>query len=195
MSTDDDTSRGGSSRVLVRFPDDEVLEGEMGDLNLDEPDFELVVADPGTNDSRAMIPLPSVKCVTTGRRRLDQPTATTGMQKIAVRFRDGEVITGHIAGDIRRGRYGVSVELLTREGDAVEQLGIPYDSLKAVLYLSSWDSSDVYADFTGVAPGRRIDTPLVALLAQIRRLAHQRDRGEISDSDYRRLRQDVLDQI
>ena len=40
------------SHVLVRFPDDEMLEGEAPDLDLDRDNFELLVA----GDGRAVIP-------------------------------------------------------------------------------------------------------------------------------------------
>jgi translation initiation factor IF-1 len=188
-----DRARG---RVLVRFPDDEILEGEMSALDLDQPDFELVVADPGTNNRRALIPLPSVKCVTLEKRHLAQRTATEDLAKVALRFRDGEVIKGHIAGGMRRGKYGVSVELINPDGDEVELLGIPYDSLKAVFYVKSWDSRPAeYANESGSWSGKRNDTPLVDLLSELRRVADMRDRGEVTQGEYRRRRQTILDRM
>jgi hypothetical protein len=187
---------GGGSRALVRFPDDEILEGELAALDLDKPDFELVVADPGTNKRHAVIPLPSVKCVTFARRRLEQSTATGGMPKVALRFRDGEVIKGHIAGGMRRGRYGVGVELVNPEGDAVELLGIPYDSLKAVFYVKSWDSRPAeYVEATGTWVGKRSETPLVELLGKLRRISEMRSQGELTDGEYQRRRKSILDRM
>src|SRR5437899_5914658 len=127
-----------TSRVLVRFSDDEVLVGDAVALDLDRPDFELVLADPDANSRRALIPLPSVKFVTFDRRAVAARSDVREMQKVALHFTDGEVITGLLGDDPRRGRYGVQLELLSPEGDEAELLGIPYDSLKAMFFLRSW---------------------------------------------------------
>lgn len=189
-------TEGPTGHVLVRFADDEILEGAVDRLDLDRPDFELVVADPGTNNRRALIPLPSVKCITLGRRPLDPPARLDNMQKVALRFLDGEVIKGLVSESPRRGKYGVTVELMSPAGDEIEVLGIPYHSLKAVFYLKSWDSRPPeYVDVTGQWSGTRMDTPLVDLLGEIGRLADLRDRGELSDADFQRRRRVILDKI
>src|SRR5437879_7434635 len=136
-------------RVLVRFADDEIIEGRAVAVDLDQPDFELDLADPGANSKRAIIPLPSVKSVTLERRVLEDLAPVDGMQKVALRFRDGEVVRGLLVDGPRRRRYGVTVELLSPGGDEVELLGIPYENLKAVFFLKSWDSRPLeYADVT-----------------------------------------------
>ncbi|HXA28226.1 MAG TPA: hypothetical protein VN193_05705 [Candidatus Angelobacter sp.] len=177
------------SRVVVRFSDDEVLEGDAVELDLDQPDFELVLVDPDANSRRALIPLPSVKFVTFARRTVPARDDVRTMQKVALHFVDGEVITGLLGGDPRRGRYGVQLELLSREGDEVELLGIPYDALKAVFFLRTWDGSiDVDAVPTP-------DTPLVDLLRELRHLSDSRDRGDIDDGEFHDRRRDVLDRM
>ena len=187
---------GPTGHVLVRFADDEILDGAVDRLDLDRPDFELTVSDPGTNNRRALIPLPSVKCLTLGRRPLDPPMTIDNMQKVALRFLDGEVIKGLIADNPQRNKYGVTVELVSPAGDEIELLGIPYHSLKAVFYLKSWDSRPPeYVDVTGQWSGTRMDTPLVDLLGEIGRLADLRDRGELTDEDFQRRRRVILDKI
>lgn len=182
--------------VLVRFADDEIIEGRTTRVDLDQPDFELAVADPGANSERALIPLPSVKSVTLGRRVLDDVAPVDGMQKVALRFRDGEVLRGLLVDGPRRQRYGVTVELLSPGGDEVELLGIPYDNLKAVFFLKSWDSRPPeYADVTQEWSGRREDTPLLDLLGEIHRWADLRDRGEISSDEFGRRRKAILERI
>ena len=182
-----------ASRVVVRFSDDEVLEGDAVELDLDQPDFELVLADPGANGRRALIPLPSVKFVTFDRRSIPARGDVHDMQKVALHFVDGEVITGLLGDDPRRGRYGVQLELLSRDGDQVELLGIPYDSLKALFFLRAWDGPiDVDALGADVAVPA---TPLVDLLRELRRLAESRDRGDIDDGEFQDRRRDVLDRI
>src|SRR5205807_10051479 len=100
------TARTGTthlmSHVLVRFPYGEMLEGEAPDRDLDRDNFELLVA----GDGRAVIPLPAVKCLTLHRRPIDPP-ARGDLGKIALHFRDGDVLTGLLAEAPRRSRFGV----------------------------------------------------------------------------------------
>ncbi len=180
------------SRVVVRFSDDEVLEGDAA-LDLDRPDFELVLADPDANGRRALIPLPSVKCVSFERRPVPAGDGVASMQKVALHFVDGEVMCGLLGDDPRRGRYGVELELVSPEGDEVELLGIPYDSLKALFYLRHWDAAedDLVDDTEQPVPA----TPLVDLLRELRVLSDSRDRGEIDDGEFQARRRQVLDRM
>jgi hypothetical protein len=181
------------SRVVVRFSDDEVLEGDAAALDLDSPDFELVLADPGANGRRALIPLPSVKLVTFDRRAVTAGDDVRDRQKVALHFVDGEVITGLLGDDPRRGRYGVQLELLSPDGDQVELLGIPDDSLKALFFLRTWDGPfEVEPTDTDVPIPA---TPLVDLLRELRHLAESRDRGDIDDGEFENRRRSVLDRI
>src|SRR5258708_13265532 len=102
---------GPTGHVLVRFADDEILEGAVDRLDLDHPDFELTVADPGTNNRRALIPLPSVKCLTLGRRPIDPPAQVDNMQKVPLRFLDGEVVKRLIAQNPHRPNYMATAHL------------------------------------------------------------------------------------
>jgi hypothetical protein len=181
----------GAPHVLVRFSDDEVLEGDALALDLDRPDFELVLADPDANGRRALIPLPSVKCVSFERRPAPARDDLVDMQKVALHFVDGEVITGLLGDHPRRGRYGVQLELLTPEGDQVELLGIPYDALKALFFLRSWEGGD--SAFDPEVPDHA--TPLVDLLHELRHLSDSRDRGDIDDVEFQSRRRGVLDRM
>lgn len=188
--------RVACGEVLIRFADDELLEGRVAELDLNAPDFELEVADHATNNERAIIPFPSVKRMTLDRRSADAPVELERMQKVALRFRDGEVVKGLMGSPPRRGRYGVAVELMSPDGGEIELLGIPYSSLKAVFYLKAWDSRPTETlEVTGRWAGHRVDTPLVDLLADIGRLADLRDRREISDGEFQRRRRVILDMI
>jgi hypothetical protein len=184
---------GTTSRVVVRFSDDEVLEGDALSLDLDRPDFELVLADPDANERRALIPLPSVKCVSFDRRPVAARADLGERQKVALHFVDGEVMTGLLGDHPRRGRYGVQLELLSPEGDEVELLGIPYDSLKALFFLRAWEGplDEHVPDGDSSFPA----TPLVDLLRELRHLAESRDRGDIDDGDFQLRRRAVLDRM
>jgi hypothetical protein len=180
------------ARVQVRFSDDEILEGEAVSLDLDRPDFELVLADPDANSRRALIPLPSVKLVTFERRAMIG-IAVDDMQKVALHFNDGEVLTGLLGDGPRHGRYGVQLELVNPEGDAVELLGIPYDSLKALFYLQSWEGPHLEPPLDDTS--HSLATPLVDLLGELRELADLRDCGDIDDLEFVKRRRAVLDRI
>jgi hypothetical protein len=182
-----------ASRVVVRFSDDEVLEGDAVALDLDRPDFELVLADPGANGRRALIPLPSVKFVTFDRGPAPARDDVRGMQKVALHFVDGEVITGLLGDHPRRGRYGVQLELVSPEGGETELMGIPYDSLKALFFLRAFDGA--LEDPTAGTDSPLPETPLVDLLRELRVLADCRDRGDISDGEFQARRRDVLDRM
>jgi len=57
--------------VTIRFLDDEIMEGRVGAINLDQPNIDLEFPD-SSNNERALIPLPSIKRITISAA---QPTA------------------------------------------------------------------------------------------------------------------------
>src|SRR5438309_11558172 len=104
-----DESRGGMStrtrtmretvtsrRIIVRFKDDEIMEGHAPDLDLDRPDFVLRVTDPGSNNRQSIIPIGPVKSLLLERRELDVEPDTAQLKKGAIRFRDSEVRNGFV---------------------------------------------------------------------------------------------------
>src|SRR3954470_2451838 len=113
------------ARIVVRFFDDETVEGVARDLDFDEPDF-LVEVDNSAgleNNETAWIPLSAVKWV---ELELDPALASeTPTRKVAIRFLDGEVLRGHLDGTLERHRYGVVLNLHGEDEDSpVGQLGI-----------------------------------------------------------------------
>ena len=113
------------AKVVVRFFDDETLEGMARDLDFDEPDFLVEVDDAGglENNETAWIPLTAVKWVELPR---DQELASeTPTRKVAIRFLDGEVLRGHLDGSLERHRYGVVLHLHAEQSDSpIRKLGI-----------------------------------------------------------------------
>jgi len=184
----------GYEHVVVHFSDNEVLEGIAIDLDPDAPDFEVVLADPDTNSRRALIPFSAVKRVTLSRPTADPIDSLDDLPKVALRFHDGEVLHGLLERAPRRGRYGVVVRLVSPDGDAVETVGMPHDALKALFYLRTWEGGlGEGVDLTRAWDERPRETPLIELLGEIKRLSRLRDHGEISDEDFRRRRNSVLD--
>lgn len=182
--------------VIVRFRDDELLEGTAAHISLDEPHFVLSVPEGTSNNEVAVIPLPSVKRLTFASQPPSATELATVTRKVAIRFHDGEVLKGYLASDLEHARYGVQLRLLTYERDRIETLGIPYASLKALFYLKTWDSRP--PEFGGTADvylGERLQSPLVDLLSDIKQLSRLKDRGAISESEYQRKRRKILDNL
>ncbi|MGH7904982.1 MAG: hypothetical protein ACREPA_12795, partial [Candidatus Dormibacteraceae bacterium] len=123
-------------KVLVKFFDDERMEGEAEDLTFDELDFLLEVDDTSgiENNETAWIPLSAVKVIELPAADVPRPDAP--LRKVAIRFLDGEVIRGHVNGVLERHRYGLILHLYGEtEEDSEQRLGIPFSAVKALFYL------------------------------------------------------------
>jgi hypothetical protein len=186
---------GKSATVTVRFLDDEIIEGRVGTISLDEPNFELELPDEGSNNERALIPLPSIKRITL---RAGTPTAEQARadRKVAIRFSDGEVMKGYLDGELQHAGHGVTIRLLSVDRDRIETLGIPYTALKALFYLKSWDSRP--PEFDGEVDlhlSKRLSSPLVDLISDMGQLEKLRKRGTISEVEFQRKRRKILDKL
>ncbi len=188
--------RPSSRPVVIRFFDDEIMEGRAEDLNFDAPDFVLRIDKAASNNERALIPLPSVKRVTFGARPPTPAQLVRATRKVAIRFQDGEILKGYLNGTLQHARYGLTMRLINVEKDRLETLGIPYSALKAMFYVKSWDSRP--PEFGGQADAyvaRRLASPLVELLSDMRSLARLRKKGTITGSEFERKRKKLLDTI
>jgi hypothetical protein len=182
--------------VIVRFLDDELLEGTAAEISLDEPHFVLSVPESASNNEQAVIPLPSVKRVTFASQTPSPADLASATRKVALRFQDGEVLKGYLDGELEHARYGVRLRLLSYEKDRIELLGIPYSSLKALFYLKTWDSRP--PEFGGSADaylGKRLESPLVDLLSDMKHLSQLKDKGAISETEFQRKRRKILDNL
>jgi hypothetical protein len=181
--------------VVVRFLDDEIMEGRVERFGLDEPNLELVF-DGASNNERALVPLPSVKRVTLDVAEVAPQATTEGRSRVAIRFQDGEVLKGYLEGEPEHAPYGLTLRLLSVEADRLETLAIPYTALKALFYLKSWDSRP--PEFGGEADlylERRLSSPLVDLVSNIGQLEKLRKKGAITESEFQRKRRNILDKM
>jgi hypothetical protein len=182
--------------VTVRFLDDEIMQGRVEKLTLEEPNIELQVPAGSSNNERALIPLPSIKRLTLQMAPPTPAELHRATKKVAIRFQDGEVLKGYLDGDLQHASHGVIMRLLSVEKDRMETLGVPYTALKALFYVRSWDSrppefngeSDAYID-------KRLASPLVDLMSDIGQLEKLRKQGTISDTEFERRRRRILDNI
>jgi hypothetical protein len=190
------TGAGKATTVTIRFLDDEIMEGRVGTISLDQPNLELEMIDQTSNNERALIPLPSVKRITLGSGAPTPEEQARAEKKVAIRFQDGEVLKGYLDGDLIHATYGVTMRLMAVEKDRIETLGVPYTALKALFYLKSWDTRP--PEFDGEEDrhlGTRLSSPLVDLISDMGQLDKLRKRGAITESEFQRKRRKILDNI
>ena len=184
------------SLVKVRFFDDETLEGEAAELDLDEPDFLLQIHDPSglENSEVAWIPLSAVKVVEYPADGGHEPHS----KKVAIRFLDGEVLRGHLGGEVRRHRFGISLYLHPEDpvhGTVVQQIAVPFSAIKALFYVREFDGraeedrglpSDAYL-------ARRTMAPLLEVLEEIDMLARLHRGGVLTEEEFKSKRSQLLE--
>jgi Short C-terminal domain len=190
------TGAGKATTVTIRFLDDEIMEGRVSAISLDQPNIEMVMSDQASNNERALIPLPSIKRITLKAGAPSAEEQTRADRKVAIRFQDGEVLKGYLDGELQHASHGVTMRLMTVEKDRIETLGIPYTALKALFYLKSWDTRP--PEFDGEEDrhlSKRLSSPLVDLISDMGQLDKLRKRGAITESEFQRKRRKILDNI
>ena len=191
------TSRAGkSATVTVRFLDDEIMQGRVASVSLERPDLEMDLPDDGSNNERALIPLPSVKRITLQAGVPTEQEKRREGKKVAIRFVDGEVLKGYLDGGLRHATHGIRMRLMTVDKDRVETLAIPYTALKALFYLKAWDTRPIEYDSSEDRHlATRLSSPLVDLISDIGQLDRLRKDGAISEGEFQRKRRKILDNI
>ena len=187
---------GKATTVTVRFLDDEIMQGAVGTISLDQPNLELDLADESSNNERALIPLSSIKRITLREHVPSKDEKTRAERKVAIRFIDGEVLKGYLDGDLQHSTHGVVMQLMTVEKDRIETLAIPYTALKALFYLKSWDTRPI--EYDGIEDrhlSKRLSSPLVDLISDMGQLDKLRKGGAITESEFQRKRRKILDNI
>ena len=185
-----------ATTVTVRFLDDEIMEGRVGTISLNQPNIELEMPDEASNNERALIPLPSIKRITLTAGEPSSEERARAERKVAIRFQDGEVLKGYLDGELRQASHGLTLRLLSVEKDRIETLGIPYTALKALFYLKTWDTRP--PEFDGKEArhlNKRLSSPLVDLISDMGQLDKLRKRGAITESEFQRKRRKILDNI
>ncbi len=187
---------GKATTVTIRFLDDEIMEGRVATVSLDQPNLELEMLDQASNNERALIPLPSIKRIALGSGTPTPDEQARAGKKVAIRFQDGEVLKGYLDGELLHAAYGVTMRLMSVEKDRIETLGIPYTALKALFYLKSWDTRPPEFDAEeDLHLNKRLSSPLVDLISDMGQLDKLRKRGAITESEFQRKRRKILDNI
>jgi hypothetical protein len=182
--------------VTVRFLDDEIIEGRVRGISLEQPNLELDLRDEASNNESALVPLPSIKRITLAAGVPTSAEKNHEGRKVAIRFVDGEVLKGYLDGDLQHATYGITMRLMAVEKDRIETLAVPYTGLKALFYLKSWDARPPEYDSTKDRHlETRLSSPLVDLISDMGQLDKLRQRGAISETEFQRKRRKILDNI
>jgi len=184
-----------ATTVTIRFLDDEIMEGQVGTISLNQPNIELEMPE-ASNNERALVPLPSIKRITLAAGAPSAEEQARAERKVAIRFQDGEVLKGYLDGALRQASHGLTLRLMSVEKDRIETLGIPYTALKALFYLKTWDTRP--PEFDGKEDrhlSKRLSSPLVDLISDMGQLDKLRKRGAITESEFQRKRRKILDNI
>jgi len=187
---------GKATTVTIRFLDDEIMEGQVATISLDQVNVVLDMPGEASNNERALIPLPSIKRITLQAGPPTPDEQARAGRKVAIRFQDGEVLRGYLDGELQHASHGVTMRLMTVEKDRIETLGIPYTALKALFYLKSWDTRP--REFDGTEDrhlSKQLSSPLVDLISNMGQLEKLRKRGAITESEFQRKRRKILDNI
>ena len=183
-------------RIVIRFKDDEIMEGLAQAVDLDEPDFTVTIPDPHSNNRRAIVPVGSVKSILVHRIELEDEPDTSHFKKVAVRFWDGEVLKGLLESEPRRCKYGMTLPLVSPALDEIEVFAIPYAAVKAIYFVKTWEKRrPEYIRETGRWSLGRPDTPLLDLLGEMRGLTSLKSKGDLTDAEFERRRREVLARI
>src|SRR6202140_642614 len=172
------------AKVVVRFFDDETLEGVARDLAFEEPDF---LVGGGDGGGVGWVELPR-----------DQELASeTPTRKVAIRFLDGEVLRGHLDGSLERHRYGVVLHLHAEQADSpIRKLGIPFSAVKALFFIREFDARGEEAGTASDAYlARRTMAPLLDVLEEMDMLTRLHRDGLLTDGEYASKRTLVLERL
>src|SRR5437667_10788850 len=173
-----------ATTVTVRFLDDEIMEGQVGTISLNQPNIELEMPEASINE-RALVPLPSIKRITLAAGAPSAEEQARAERKVAIRFQDGEVLKGYLDGELRQASHGLTLRLLSVEKDRIETLGIPYTALKALFYLKTWDTRP--PEFDGKEDRhltKRLSSPIVDMISDMGQLDQPRKRRAITQSEF-----------
>src|SRR5213080_2404445 len=97
-----------ATTVTIRFLDDEIMEGRVASVSLNQPNIELEMPDEASNNERALIPLPSIKRITLTAGEPSSEERARAERKVAIRFQDGEVVKGYLDGELRQASHGLT---------------------------------------------------------------------------------------
>src|SRR5437773_2281881 len=171
-----------ATTVTVRFLDDEIMEGQVGTISLNQPNIELEMLE-ASNNERALVPLPSIKRITLAAGAPSAEEQARAERKVAIRFQDGEVLKGYLDGALRQASHGLTLRLIVGCSalpsvhglslGTASPLPAPYQPEPArheggTLVVGDWESPTNFSPlFNEEVPAAQIDALLYASLVRL----------------------------
>jgi hypothetical protein len=130
------------AHVRLKFIDGEVIEGESDDVSSSRLGFAMR---PSTGNNRlAWVPFSALKyCMFTPAARNVRsvdPRSQVGLQKLVLRFNDGEAMRGYKDEVFSHDGNCLNVMLWDEVTQAQRRFIVPYSALKAIFFVEQWDS-------------------------------------------------------
>jgi hypothetical protein len=128
-------------RVVVRFIDGEVLEGESEAANLAKMGFPMSI--PEGNNQIAWVSLASIKYVLFPDSIHDQaagdPREASGQVKVVLHFSDGEIMRTFKDDTFQQEGEGFNLRIWDADRGGLVRVLVSLHALKAIFFVREWD--------------------------------------------------------
>ena len=129
------------ARLRLRFIDGEVLDGESDDASSQRPGF--IIRPREGNNELAWVPFSALKYCEVLNTALPWRRDERGeprLQKLVLRFQDGEVVRAYKDEVFSHDGNCVNVMIWDPELRGLYRAIVPYAALKAIFFVKEWDS-------------------------------------------------------
>ena len=130
-------------RVIVRFIDGEVMEGESEAANLQRMGFPMSMPEQANNQI-AWVSLASIKYVLFPDGILESATADPReqmeMTKVVLHFSDGEIMRTYKDDSFQQEGEGFNLRILDESAGGLIRVIVSLHALKAIFFVKEWDS-------------------------------------------------------
>jgi hypothetical protein len=125
--------------VLITFHDGEVLRADAPLIDFHQPILVVSATELRANNREVTIPLSSIKFLVFGG---EEATAEPGEEtsRVVIHFSDHDIMRAYAGRNVLGGPYGIIYTLWDAENMIRRQIGIPYNSVKAIFKVRRWDS-------------------------------------------------------
>ncbi|MGC1184946.1 MAG: hypothetical protein WBA31_07320 [Candidatus Dormiibacterota bacterium] len=142
--------------VVVSFLDGEVLYGDLGVLQMDDPFLDLDLHTLDGNARQALVPVSGVRQI--DLTKVAQPGDQVDIKelaRVALHFIDGQVLRAHVVTPASLQRFGSIWDIVDAQSREHKICAIPYTALKGAFYVRRWDTRSPLERSKSVASGQQ----------------------------------------
>jgi len=142
--------------VVVSFLDGEVLYGDLGVLQMDDPFLDLDLHTLDGNARQALVPVSGVRQI--DLTKVAQPGDQIDIKelaRVALHFLDGQVLRAHVVTPASLQRFGSIWDIVDAQSREHKICAIPYTALKGAFYVRRWDTRSPLERSKSVASGQQ----------------------------------------